>query len=171
MKKKFSVMLLIIMTLSLAACGKNISQKDKINTSRLKEDKTVMEKVDSTTKSIGNNHMKIQIGKDSFSATLADNSSTEALREILEKGPLTIDMHDYGNMEKVGLLGVDLPRNDEQITTRAGDLSLYQGNSFVIYYAPNSWKFTRIGRIDNVSQAELQETLGKGNVIVTLSLD
>lgn len=73
-------------------------------------------------------------------------------------------------MEKVGSLGQDLPVNDEQITTEAGDLILYQGNSFVIYYAPNTWNFTRLGKINGVSAEELQDILGEGDVTVTLSL-
>ena len=63
---------------------------------------------------------------------------------MLSAGPLEIDMQDYVDMEKVGSLGQDLPVNDEQITTEAGDLILYQGNSFVIYYAPKTWNFTRL---------------------------
>lgn len=73
-------------------------------------------------------------------------------------------------MEKVGSIGTDLPRNDEQITASAGDLILYQGNSFVIYYAPNSWDFTKFGRIQNMTADELKELLGDGDVTVTLSL-
>jgi hypothetical protein len=80
-------------------------------------------------------------------------------------------MRDYGNMEKVGSLGTSLPRNDEQITTEPGDLILYQGSAFVIYYAPNSWNFTRLGKINGVTQEELKEILGTGDVEVTLSLD
>lgn len=79
-------------------------------------------------------------------------------------------MQDYGDMEKVGSLGQDLPTNDEQITTEAGDLILYQGNSFVIYYAPNSWNFTRLGKINDVTAEELWEILGESDVTVTLSL-
>lgn len=79
-------------------------------------------------------------------------------------------MSDYGSMEKVGPLGQSLPTNNERITTRAGDLILYQGNQFVIYYAPNSWNFTRLGRINDVSAAELRNILGSGDVSVTLSL-
>jgi hypothetical protein len=115
--------------------------------------------------------MKLQIGEYLFRATLADNSSAKALREMLEEGPITIDMRDYGNMEKVGSLGTTLPRNDEPITTEPGDLILYQGNAFVIYYAPNSWNFTRIGKIDDATQGELKEALGDGDVKVTLSLN
>ena len=73
-------------------------------------------------------------------------------------------------MEKVGSLGASLPRNDEQITAKPGDLILYQGDSFVIYYAPNSWNFTRLGKINDVTQEKLKEALGNGDVKITLSL-
>lgn len=99
------------------------------------------------------------------------NSSAEALRELLKEGSLAIDMNDYAGMEKVGSIGTSLPRNDEQIETGAGDIILYQGNSLVIYYDTNSWNFTRIGKIDGVSQAELLDALGDGDVTVTFSLE
>ena len=116
------------------------------------------------------NLMNIQIGDRVLTAALVENSSVAALNRALSKGPITIDMHDYGSMEKVGSLGMDLPRNDEQITTEAGDIILYQGSALVIYYAPNSWNFTRLGKINNVSAGELKEILGDGNITITLSL-
>lgn len=116
------------------------------------------------------NRMNIQIGNTVLTATLANNSSAEALKEELLAGPITINMRDYGSMEKVGQLGMSLPRNDQQITTEAGDIILYQGSALVIYYAPNSWNFTRLGKIDNVTAGELREILGSGNVTITLSL-
>lgn len=81
-------------------------------------------------------------------------------------------MNDYGDMEKVGSLGFSLPRNDQQTTTDPGDLILYQGNSFVIYYDINSWNFTRLGKIDGVSTREQVLDLldGKGEVTITFSL-
>jgi hypothetical protein len=114
--------------------------------------------------------MKITVGNRELTATLAQNSSTEALKELLKAGPISIHMRDYGNMEKVGGLGKNLPTNDERITTGPGDLILYQGNSFVIYYAPNTWTFTRLGKINGVTQAELKKALGEGDVTVTLEL-
>ncbi len=114
--------------------------------------------------------MNIKIGDHVLIATLVENSSVDALKEALAKGPITVNMCDYDSMEKVGSLGMDLPRNDEQITTEAGDIILFQGNAFVIYYAPNSWNFTRLGKIDNVTAKELREILGDGNVTITLSL-
>lgn len=84
------------------------------------------------TETMGANTMKITItvnGK-TLTASLYDNSSTRALVELLKKGAVTIEMHDYGNFEKVGELPVSLPRNDTPTNTDAGDLILYQGKSF-----------------------------------------
>ena len=106
-----------------------------------------------------------------FTATLVENSSAEALKALLAEGDLTIEMSDYGNMEKVGPIGQSLPRNDEHITTSPGDLILYQGSNLVIYYATNTYTLTRLGRIDNVEEDELRTALGEGSVTVTLSLD
>ena len=112
--------------------------------------------------------ISIQITSDSGShkltATLADNSSATAFYQLLEKSPVTIKMSDYGNFEKVGPLGTSLPRNDSQITTQAGDIILYQGNQVTIYYDKNSWSFTRLGKIDDITQAQLKKILGKGDV-------
>ena len=83
---------------------------------------------------------------------------------------MTIGMSDYGNMEKMGPIGKDLPTNDEEITTKAGDLILYQGNSLVIYYDENSWNFTRLGKIEGVTGEELLDAFGDGDVTVTFSL-
>lgn len=115
--------------------------------------------------------LKIRIGNDELIAELADNSSAEALRELLEKGPLTIEMSDYRGMEKVGELPQSLPRNDEQINTQPGDLILYLGKSITIYYDTNSWSLTRLGKITNVSAEELRSILGKGDVTAIFSLE
>ena len=118
--------------------------------------------------------ISIQISHDSGShaltATLADNSSALAFYELLKKAPVTIKMSDYGNFEKVGPLGTSLPRNDTHITTEAGDIILYQGNQITIYYDTNSWSFTRLGKIDGVTQAELKRILGKGDVTAVFEI-
>lgn len=116
------------------------------------------------------NKIAVTVNGAVLTATLSDNSSAKAFLELLQEAPVTIEMHDYGNFEKVGPLGKTLPRNDEQITTQAGDLILYQGNQITIYYDRNSWSFTRLGKIDNITQNELKEILGNGAVTVTFSL-
>ena len=116
--------------------------------------------------------MNITIGGKTVTATLAGNSSAQALYEALQQGPITYEAHDYGDFEKVGDLGQSFPRNDESITTRPGDIILYQGSSLCIYYDTNSWNFTRIGRIEGMTQDEIKDFVraGEGNVSITLSL-
>ena len=113
--------------------------------------------------------LKISVNGTELTATLEDNSSAKALTELLKQGNITVDMSDYGNFEKVGDLPQSLPRNDEKITTVPGDIILYQGNKITIYYDENTWDFTKLGHIDNITQKELKAILGGGNVSVTLS--
>ncbi len=100
----------------------------------------------------------------------AGNSSADAFMDLLKTGDLTVEMHDYGSFEKVGPLGTALPQNDEQITTEPGDVILYQGDQITIYYDVNSWSFTRLGKVRDVSGEELKDILGSGNATVTFSL-
>ena len=137
----------------------------------VEDNKSAPEETDRSADHMEDHTMKITAGDTSFTATLADNSSVEALKELLAEGPLTINMNDYAGMEKVGHIGASLPGNDEQISAEAGDIILYQGNSLVIYYDTNSWDFTRIGKIEGVTGEELLETFGDGDVTVTFSLE
>lgn len=114
--------------------------------------------------------MNISVDDHVMTATLVDNTTTEALLIMLSEDPITLDMRDYAGMEKVATLPQSLPVHDESIDTEAGDLILYQGNSFVIYYDTNTWSLTRIGNIDDITQQELIKILGRGDVTVTLSL-
>ena len=52
-----------------------------------------------------------------------------------------------------------------------GDIILYQGNQITIYYDTNTWNFTKLGKIENITQKELKEILGDGDVTVTFSLN
>lgn len=113
----------------------------------------------------------VSIGGRTFYPDLEDNSSVEALIKHLESEPLTVELSDYGNFEKVGDLPWDLPRNDETITTVPGDIILYMGNKITIYYDENTWDFTRIGRINGMTREELLEILGDGDVTAQFYLE
>ena len=102
---------------------------------------------------------------------LEDNSSAEAFLEHLKENDIVVDMSDYGGFEKVGDLGFNLPRNDTDINATSGDVILYQGNSITIYYGNNYWNFTKLGKIENVSQDKLKNILGDYNIKVRFSLD
>ena len=114
--------------------------------------------------------LSISANGQTVTAKLADNSSVDALVELLQAGPVTVEMNDFSNFEKVGELPRSLPRNDMQISTDAGDLILYQGNRFVIYYGQNSWDFTYLGHIEGATKEGLLEMLGSGSVTVELRL-
>ena len=152
---KFVILILILILVFLIF--KNID-KGKINN-------------DIENEEYSNMKIKLEINNYELTATLVDNSSTKALVEKLKESNITINMNDYGNMEKVGQLDFTLPRNDQNITTTFGDLILYQGNNFVIYYDTNNWSLTKLGKIDNIDKQQLKNILGSGSVDVTLSLD
>ena len=110
----------------------------------------------------------VTVGGTTFSATFADNSGAQALKELLADGDITIEMSDYAGFEKVGSLGQSLPTSNSQTTTQAGDIVLYQGNQIVVFYGSNSWSYTRLGKIDDLTG--WTEALGSGSVSVTFSL-
>ena len=103
-------------------------------------------------------------------AVFEDNPSAEAFADLLREGPVTVDMHDYGNFEKVGPLPQSLPANDEQITTSPGDVILYQGDQITIYYGENTWSFTRLAHVEGATRESLLSLLGEGDPQVTFSL-
>lgn len=100
-----------------------------------------------------------------------ENESVETLMNLASAGPLTVQMSMYGGFEQVGSLGTSLPRNDVQTTTQAGDIVLYSGNQIVVFYGSNSWAYTRLGRITNVSAQDMTDLLSNGDVVITLSLE
>jgi len=114
--------------------------------------------------------LQIKVNGEVLTATLEDNSSAQALIDLIGDGTLTLEMDDYSGFEKVGDLPESLPENNEELNTDAGDLILYQGKEFVIYYDQNSWSLTKLGHIDNISKEELQELLGDDSVTVELSM-
>ena len=112
--------------------------------------------------------MTLQIGNSSFTATLENNAAVDAFAEMMSDSPVIIQMNDYSGFEKVGSLGTSLPVDDKQTTTHAGDIVLYNGNQIVIFYGSNSWSYTRLGKIDDLSGWE--DALGSGDVTVAFSL-
>lgn len=113
----------------------------------------------------------IKVNNNVLAVKLEDNDSTKALIRKLRESDIAIDAREYGDFEKVGDLGFSLPQNDKNIKTEVGDIMLYQGNQVTVFYGSNSWSYTRIGKIQNVSQDELKNILGNGNVKLTFSFN
>ena len=109
-------------------------------------------------------------GENTLTIRPENNSSADAFLELLKDGDITVEMRDYGGFEKVGSLGMELPTNDERITTEPGDVILYQGNQITIYYDTNSWNFTRLGKVQGMTPEELRDVLGDGDPTAVFSL-
>ena len=45
------------------------------------------------------------------------------------------------------------------MTAQPGDIVLYNGSNICIFYSSNSWSYTRLGKIDNLSESELRTFL------------
>ena len=114
-------------------------------------------------------NMIMTIGNTKVDVSWEDNDSVRELRELAEKN-LLIQMSMYGGFEQVGSIGQSVTRNDKQTTTEPGDIVLYSGNQLVVFYGSNSWSYTRLGKI-NLSNEELENLLGNGDVTITLSME
>ena len=99
-----------------------------------------------------------------------DNDSVTALKELAAEAPITIQMSMYGGFEQVGPIGTNLPRNDVQTTTEAGDIVLYSGNQIVVFYGSNSWAYTRLGHITDQDAAGMTALLGNEAVTLEISV-
>ena len=116
--------------------------------------------------SVGNISLNVN-GRD-LKIRLSGNSSAKALYERLADETVTVIAEDYGGFEKVGELGFSLPENNEEITTKVGDLILYQGNKLSLYYGANTYELTRLGEVEYAMQPELKDILGDGAVTMVL---
>ncbi len=115
--------------------------------------------------------MYITIGGQTQSAILVDNDATRELVAALQSAPITVTLND-NNFEIWGPLGRSLTTKNEQMTVQPGDIVLYNGSNICIFYAGNSWSYTRLGKIEGLSESELRTFLkaGESNISVTLSL-
>ena len=115
--------------------------------------------------------MYITVKGNSLKVTLEQNSSVDALVEILKKGDITYTAYPNG-FEIYGDIGHSLPTNNSEITSETGDVLLWAGSNICIFFGNNSYSYTRIGKISGYSSSELRALLGagQGSVQVTISL-
>ncbi len=109
----------------------------------------------------------ITINEREFSATLYDNETARAFKELL---PLTLDMSELNGNEKYYYLPDSLPRNSSVPSgINAGDIMLYGDDCIVIFYESfsTSYSYTPIGKIDDADG--LAAALGSVSVQVAFS--
>ena len=171
MNQLFGVILILFGTVViLSACGnKTDSEEEKSQTVRQSSEETRQspDKAETNTE-IGDAQMQemiIEVGGQSFQATLYDNDTVKALTEQL---PLTLNMEELHGNEKFYYLEEDLPTNPENIgNIRTGDIMLFGSDCLVLFFEDfsTSYNYTRIGNIENPQ--EFSETLASGTVEVS----
>ena len=111
----------------------------------------------------------LTIGDRSFTATMEQNSTSEAFRALL---PLTLEMQELNGNEKYYYLSQSLPTNRTKVgTIHAGDIMLYGDNCVVVFYETftTSYQYTPIGHITNPEG--LKEALGNGKVTINFTIN
>ena len=116
--------------------------------------------------------MNITIDGVTKTATLVDNNATQTLVAKLQEAPVNVTLNSSGGFEIWGGLGFSLPTSNEQVDAQPGDIVLYNGNNICMFYGTNSWSYTRLGKIEGLSESDLRTFLkaGESNISVTLSL-
>ena len=152
--------LMVLMSAFLLLCGCTKAQEEKTPEPVPAE----KEEIDTEEKT-----MILKINNQTVDVTWEDNRSTEAL-SLLAENTLTVSMSMYGGWEQVGSIGQRLPSDDTQQTAQPGDIMLFASDQIVLFYGNNSWAYTKLGTM-NLSNDELRDLLGNGDVTLTLSLE
>ena len=118
-----------------------------------------------------NMSLQMTIGSTPVAVSWEDNEAVQALKELCRNQPLTIAMSMYGGFEQVGSIGTNLPANDVQTTTSAGDIVLYSCNQMVVFYGSNSWAYTRLGHITDQSADGMAQLLSNGDTTIIINFE
>lgn len=186
MKKAWITFAAIMLMMNIAACG-SVGQESEASEAESTSVETIRQ-IERTSGQTETNDLKrvasdeseetefdtamkmnVQIGEQSFTVTLEDNAAVQELVDMMREAPVSIDMSDYSGFEKVGSLGRSLTTDNRQTTTGAGDIVLYNGDNIAMFYGSNSWSYTRIGHIDDLTGWE--EALGDGSITAVFSIE
>ncbi|MBX3254888.1 MAG: hypothetical protein KF862_12165 [Chitinophagaceae bacterium] len=151
------MILLVSMISGAASCDKNGNNMSTGNNTENNEENNMP-----------NDTIKIKVNSKTFTATLSDNNSAKAFKDML---PLTIKMVELNGNEKYYDLPESLPANPSNPgIIQNGDLMLYGSGTLVLFYKTfsTSYSYTKLGTIDDVTG--LAPALGSGNITVTIEI-
>ena len=156
-------LLLLGGTLGLTACSEDSLTQDPVTGPSTTEDENSEENHESETSQT----MRIEIGNQTFTATLANNETAVAFLALL---PMTVTMNDLNGNEKYCNLASDLPTAGYRPgTIRSGDIMLYGSDCVVLFYETfsSAYSYTHIGQVDDPTG--LAAAVGTGRVTVTFT--
>lgn len=109
--------------------------------------------------------MRLVINDREIEVEWENNASVEQLKTLL---PLDIQTTLYGGFEQVGHLPQDIVSSDSRIETKPGDIVLYNQNQITFFFGSNTWSYTPLGRIVNLSNEEITSLLNVTGLTISL---
>lgn len=155
MKRALFIIAMVMLAFCYCGCGETFGNNVESN-----EDN----KVDT----MNTDKMLVRIADNSFEVLLENNATTRAIKDWLGQDEKTVSASNYGGFEKILSLGKSFPTDNKQVSTSYGDVMLYSENQIVIFYEPNSWSYTRLGRV--VGEVDLAKILSGSESEAKLSL-
>ena len=153
--KKF---LIILLSIFLVSCSTHTQiNNEPQDTSKTKDTNTKVEET-----------MKLYINDEEIPVIWEDNDSINEMQNELKNNDIVVDMSMYSNNEQVGCLNKTYISHDKRMTTSNGDIVLYSSNQIVVFYAPNTWEYTKLGKIDLTSE-KVTQLLSNGDVTITIT--
>lgn len=183
MKRFLTNVMCIVFILCLSSCGSRTKNQSGTiiqepvdaaeqteNEDMSNEDMLDKEFVDSeaNTASGEESEMKLFINDVEVPVIWEENDSVAELIEDASKGDIIISMSMYSDFEQVGSLGKKYHSDDKQMTVHNGDIVLYNSSNIVLYYASNTWSYTRLGKMD-LPEQEVIDLLANGDVTIKIS--
>lgn len=99
-----------------------------------------------------------------------ENNAAVTELYALAQNAITVNTSAYGGFEQVGSLPQSFSRSDAQMTAQPGDIVLYSGNQLVVFSGSNTWSYTKLGHIKDLSADELAVLLDKEQTVIELQL-
>lgn len=159
------VVIILIMLLMIVGCGSRSNNRD-IKEVELTAESENIEHLD---EKIGDDTMKLYINGKEIPVTWEACEAVIELKKQAAVEDILVDMSMYSNNEQVGALGRSYTVNDKRTTTANGDIVLYNSSNIVVFYAPNTWSYTRLGKV-NLSEEEVTSLLSNGDVQLMISM-
>lgn len=179
--KKFLIILILILTIIVFILFKNIENKQDEETKN--KDNTPIENIQNNEVNTlnsnnnnnenimktGENKMEIEIAGKICTASLEDNETTRAFKNLL---PLSIKMSELNENEKYYFLPESIKKDASKNlgTINAGDIMLYSDNCIVIFYKTfkSLYNYIKIGHIEDLSS--LEEVLESNDTNIKFNL-
>lgn len=114
------------------------------------------------------NELVLSVNETPLSVSWENNQTVGELLNYVQNENIVVDTTLFGGFEQVGDLPQSFSRNDIQITTQPGDIVLYSGNKIVLFFGTNSWSYTKLGHIEELTKQELSQLLGNDSAVIKL---